>query len=130
MNKLLYKELSYTLQGAFFTIYKTFNNAHKENIYHNALIEELRKLKINTQNQKQLPVYYQNKKVGTYVPDLIVEDSILVELKCKPRLTLDDIKQFWHYLKVSDYKVGYLVNFGSIGKVEYIRRVYDTARTI
>jgi hypothetical protein len=43
-------------------------------------------------------------------------------------LTNDDIKQFWHYLKGSKYKVGYLINFGKPDGVQIIRRVYDAVR--
>lgn len=49
-------------------------------------------------------------------------------MKCKPRITRDDIKQFWYYLKCSSYKVGYLINFGASNGVQIIRRVCDTAR--
>lgn len=128
MSTLLYRELSYKTQGAFFNVYKAFGNAFKEKIYHNALIEEFRQSNISISSQKRIDIYYKDKKVGSYIPDIIVEDSIIVEIKCKSRLTSDDIKQFWHYLKGSQYKVGYLVNFGQPKKVELIRRVYDTAR--
>ena len=128
MSTLLYKELSYKVQGAFFNVYKAFGNAFKEKVYHNALIEEFKQSNIDILSQKQINIYYKEKKVGVYIPDIVVDDSIIVEIKCKPVLTMDDIKQFWHYLKGSEYKVGYLVNFGRPGKVEMIRRVYDTAR--
>jgi len=84
---------------------------------------------LKTEKEKRINVYYGDKKVGTYVPDLIVNDAILIEIKAKPRLIKDDIKQFWYYLKGSEYKVGYLINFGSSGGVEIIRRIYDTARS-
>lgn len=129
-GKLLYKEMSYKLQGGFYHVYKSLGNGFKESIYHKALTEELEHLGLKIDNQKRIPVYYGEKKVGVYIPDLIVEDTILVELKCKPVLTKNDIQQFWYYLKGSDYKVGYLVNFGQIGKVEIVRRVYDTAREL
>jgi len=109
-------------------VYKAFGNAFKESVYHNALAEELRQNNINIISQKRINIFYRDKKVGVYVPDLIVNDAIVVEIKCKPRLTIEDVRQFWHYLKGSEYKVGYLVNFGHSGRVELIRRVYDTAR--
>jgi GxxExxY protein len=68
--------------------------------------------------------------VGVYIPDFVVGESIIVEIKSKPLLTKSDLQQFWYYLKNTDYKVGYLVNFGKPGKVELIRRVYDSARGI
>ena len=54
-------------------------------------------------------------------------DKIIIEIKCKVFLTQEDIKQFWHYLKATNYKLGFLINFGPKG-VKIIRRVYDTAR--
>lgn len=62
------------------------------------------------------------------MPDIIVNNLIFIEIKCNPGLTDRDVKQFWQYLKGSNYKVGYLVNFGKPGGVEFIRRVYDSAR--
>ena len=129
MTDLLYKELSYKIQGAIFTVYKAFGNGFKENVYHNSLLEELKSTNIiEVASQKRINIFYRDKKVGVYVPDFIIEDSIIVEIKCKPRITADDLRQFWYYLKGSEYKVGCLVNFGQPGKVEMIRRVYDTAR--
>lgn len=126
--KLLYKEESYIVQGGAFEIYKQFRNRHKEIIYQRALIEYLKNKGLVTDKEKQIPIYFQNKKVGVYIPDIVVSNHIFIELKCKPIITKDDIKQFWYYLKCSDYKVGYLINFGASGGVQIIRRVYDTAR--
>jgi GxxExxY protein len=66
--------------------------------------------------------------VGTYVPDLVVNDIIIIEIKCKPYLTKEDHKQFWHYLKSTKYRLGFLINFGNLNGVEIERRIYDTAR--
>jgi GxxExxY protein len=126
--KLLYKEESYLIQGAAFEIYKQFRNRHKEIVYQRALIEYLKNKGLKIDKEKQIPIYFQNKKVGVYTPDIVVNDNIFIELKCKPIITSDDIKQFWYYLKCSNYKVGYLINFGSPRGVQIIRRVYDTAR--
>jgi len=129
MAELLYKDLSYVIQGVAFDIYKKLGSAHKENVYHNACLIALRNKKLGIEKEKRIEIFYENKKVGTYTPDLVVNDSILIELKAKPFLTKEDIKQFWHYLRCSTYRLGYLINFSSINKVEIIRRVYDTART-
>jgi GxxExxY protein len=126
--KLLYKEESYVIQGGAFEIYKQFRNRHKETVYSRALTEYLKNKKLKVETEKQIPIYFENKKVGVYIPDIVVNDCIFVELKCKPLITQDDIKQFWHYLKCSNYKIGYLINFGSPKGVQIIRRIYDTAR--
>lgn len=126
--KLLYKEKSYIIQGGAFEVYKQFRNRHKEKVYSRALTEYLKNKGLSIIREKQIPIYFQNKKVGVYIPDIVVNDSIFIELKCKPNITQDDIKQFWYYLRCSNYKVGYLINFGSSNGVQITRRIYDTAR--
>ena len=130
MAEIVYKELSYKIQGAFYEVYKALGNVHKEGVYHSALIEELQRAGLKVDSQKKIDVYYRNKKVGVYIPDLVVEDAVLIELKCKPILAKSDIYQFWHYLRCSEYRVGYLANFGSERKVQLMRRVYDNARVL
>ena len=68
-----------------------------------------------------------DEKVGMYVPDKIVNECILVELKAKPFLTKQDIDQFWKYLRGSEYKLGFLVNFAP-ARLEIKRIVYEKAR--
>ena len=125
---LLYEQESYIVRGIAFDIYKQFRNNHKERVYHNAFYLGLIYKNLKVEKEKRIAIYYNGKKVGTYTPDLLINDKILVELKAKPYLTKDDIKQFWYYLKGSQYKVGYLINFGVPRGVQIIRRVYDTAR--
>lgn len=128
MTKLLYKEESYIIQGVAFDIYKQFRNNHKEKVYQNAFYLGLIYKGLRAEKEKRINIYYNDKKVGTYTPDLIANNIILIELKAKPNLTKEDIKQFWYYLKGSQYKVAYLINFGAPRGVQIIRRVYDTAR--
>ncbi len=97
-------------------------------MYQRALEEELKSKGLEVVREKQLPVYYKNTKAGVYTPDLIVNNIIIIELKAKPFLHEDDIKQFWYYLKNSQFKLGFLVNFGENGGVKIIRKVYDKAR--
>ena len=128
MGEFLYKGESYIIRGVAFDIYKQFRNRYKEKIYHNAFCLGLVKQGLRIEKNRQIDVYYQDHKVGVYIPDLIVNDIILIELKCKPVLAKQDIEQFWYYLKGSDYKIGFLINFGTPNGVEIIRKVYDTAR--
>lgn len=128
MAEILYKELSYQIQGSFYEVYKAFRNVHKEIVYHNALMESLKNKNLTAEKNKRIDIKFQKKKVGTYVPDIVVNNSIVIEIKCKPNVLRSDILQFWHYLKSSDFKVGYLVNFGKPHGVEIMRRIYDSAR--
>jgi GxxExxY protein len=65
--------------------------------------------------------------VGTYQPDMIVNGVVLIELKAKPFITKEDERQFWYYLKGSNFRLGFLINFGP-KKLEIKRRVYDKKR--
>ena len=64
------------------------------------------------------------KNIGTYQPDLIIDNKILIEVKAKPFLLKADISQFWYYLKCSNYKLGLLINFGKPDGIKIIRRIY------
>ena len=126
-EKLLYEDLSYLIRGACFKIYKQFGGSFKESIINNALVIELKSKNLKVVTQQRIDVIFEGKKVGVYVPDLIVEDKIIIELKTKPFLTQEDQRQFWHYLKSSNYKLGLLINFGS-RDLQINRRVYDKAQ--
>jgi len=129
MPEFLYKELSYTLRGIAFDIYKQFRNRHKERVYHNAFLLALKYRAIPYETEKRIPVVYEGKQVGIYTPDLVVDEKILIELKAKPMLMKQDSAQFWQYLRGTLYRVGLLINFGNPNGVQIIRRVYDIART-
>jgi len=124
----LFENESYLIREAAFEIYKKFRNTQKERIYLKSLAEELKSRGLTIEIEKQIPVYYGSKKVGTYVPDLVVNDVICLELKAKLFLHKQDKEQFWHYLKNSNFRLGFLMNFGAPKGVEIIRRVYDLRR--
>lgn len=129
MTELLYKEITYDIRGACFWVWKEFRGAFKEKVVDRALTLELKKRGRNVDDQKRLDIQYQGVKVGTYIPDKIIDDKVLVELKCKEFLTQGDIDQFWKYLKGSKYKLGLLINFGP-RNLEIKRVVYDTVRIV
>lgn len=129
MNKrqapnLLYGEETYAIRGICYEIYKQYRNAYKENIYHNILYKELTKSGFQVEKNKQIPILHNGEKVGTYTPDLIINNKIFIELKTKPTLLKQDLQQFWYYLKGSSFRVGLLVNFGASDGVQIIRRIY------
>ena len=126
---LLYPELSYQVVGVIYEVWKKLGLAFKESVYQKALEEELQSKTIPFTSQKQIAIYYNQKKIGVYTPDFIVDDKILLEIKQLPRLTFKEKKQVWYYLKGSEYKLLLLVNFGG-RKLEIIRRIYDKARGI
>lgn len=127
---LLYEEESYKIRGAVYKIYQKFRNYHKELVYHNALCNDLVDLKFKVEKNKKIFIYHQGRQVGVYVPDLVVNNQIVIELKSKPKLTMEDIKQFWHYLKSSGYQVGFLINFGDPDGVQIERKVFTKSSAL
>jgi len=127
VKDFLYEKESYKIRGACFDVYKAFGGAFKEKVIERALSEALEKRGLEVDSQKRINIYFEGKKVGVYIPDKIINNCILLELKAKPFLAKEDIDQFWKYLKGSKYKLGFLINFGH-GKLEVKRIVYDTAR--
>jgi GxxExxY protein len=124
---LLYEEDTFKIREACREIWKEFGGNFKEKIVDRALTISLKRKGLKVDLQKRINIYFWGEKVGTYVPDKIINDHVLMEVKCKPFLMKEDKRQFWYYLKASPYKVGILVNF-SPRKLEFIRRVYDLAR--
>lgn len=133
-DKLLYPELSYQIRGACFNVYKTLGPYHKESVYANALFSELEKRKIPFTKEASIDVEYQQKKVGVYRPDFLIDNKIIVELKAAEFLPKNDEKQLSYYersevsssayyLGGTRYRLGFLVNFGARHGVDIRRRV-------
>lgn len=127
VNDFLYEDISYKIRGACFEVYNQFGGNFKEKIVDRALTIALRKRNLEILDQKRINIYFEGEKVGTYVPDKIVNGKVLLEIKCKQCLVQADKRQFWLYLNNSDYKLGFLINFGP-NKLEIQRRIYDKAR--
>ncbi len=127
VKDFLYEKESYLIRGACFEVWKEFKGMFKESVIDRALVVALEDKGLKVESQKKINIYFKDKKVGTYVPDKIINGAILIELKSKLFITKQDIEQFWKYLKGSNYKLGFLINF-SPAKLEIKRIVYDTAR--
>jgi len=121
-EKILYKELSYKLVGCFFEVYNRLGPGHKEDIYQKALSKEFKLQNIQYETKKRLKIDYKGEVVGIYEPDFIIENKIIVELKSVLLMPKVYEKQLFYYLKGADYRLGYLVNFGS-DKIDIRRRI-------
>jgi GTP-binding protein LepA len=126
-SELLYKDLSYKVRGIIFSVRKKLGLGHKEQIYHNAIEIELKNAGIFFESRRNIPITYEGNKIGSYQPDFVIDDKIIIELKALPEIGRPQIEQVWSYLKGCEYKLAFLVNFGS-KELEIKRFVYDTAR--
>ena len=107
--------------GCAYRVANTLGCGFLEKVYQNALFHELRKNGLQVEQQKQIQVKYVGIVVGDYVADLLVEGSVIIELKAVK--ALDDIHkaQCLNYLRATNLRLCLLFNFGP-PKLE-IRRI-------
>jgi GxxExxY protein len=123
-DEILYKDLSYKLVGILYKVKRELGIGHKENIYKNAVEIELKNASIPYIREPSIQVEYDNKVIGVYRPDFIIDDKIIIEVKSVVRLNKEYVKQTFHYLKGTKYKLALLVNFGF--KDIEIQRIINT----
>jgi GxxExxY protein len=110
--------------GAIFEVSNTLGAGCLEKVYERALLKELGIRAIGAVSQASFPVNYKGQCVGEYFADILVEDALVIELKCVERLANEHMAQCLNYLRASGRDVCLLVNFQH-PKVEYRRIIYD-----
>ena len=105
------EELTYKINGAIYEVNKVLGSGFLEKVYENALNVELNNRGLKAQCQVPINVEYKNVNVGDYIADMIVENSVLIEIKAIEALQKVHEAQILNYLKATGYKVGLLVNF-------------------
>jgi GxxExxY protein len=104
-----------------FAVSNTLGCGFLEKVYENALMHEIRKAGLRVQQQHGITVYYDEVAVGEYVADLLVEGTLLVELKTVKELDDIHLAQCLNYLRATDLRLCLLMNFAK-PRVE-IRRI-------
>ena len=93
-----------------------------EKVYENALVLELRKAGLEVKRQHRLPVTYKEELIGNYIADVIVNDSLIVEVKAVSNILLEHELQVVSYLTATGIDDGLIVNFGNPDKLESKRK--------
>jgi GxxExxY protein len=112
----------YETVGCAFEVLNKLGSGLLEKPYENALVVEFRLRKIPFVPQKSFPVIYKETKIGEYIPDLIVSDSIIVDTKVITQITNVERAQMLNYFKITKLKVGLIINFKN-QKLEWERIV-------
>lgn len=128
MNDYLYQDLTSSVIACFYKVYNKLGFGFLERVYENALLIELTKNELKIGRQKPINVYYDNKLVGEYFADLIVEDKVIIELKAAETLIEEHELQLINYLKAINIEVGLLLNFGR--KPEIKRKIFTNDKRI
>jgi GxxExxY protein len=95
-----------------------------EEVYENAMVIALDGMGVNAVPQSGIDVYFRGNIVGHYAPDLLVEETVIVEIKATNSLAPDHEAQLLNYLKATPYEVGLLLNFGPDPRIK--RKIYDS----
>ena len=112
--------LTHEVLNAIFEVANTLGPGFLEKIYERALLKELEIRGIQAIPQPEFEVAYKGHHLGTFVADILVENELLIELKCTDRLAPNHIAQSLNYLKASNRDRCLLVNFQN-PKVEWRR---------
>ena len=119
---ILHKELSFEIVGAAMEVLNTLGHGLNEKVYENALVAELRSRGIRVEQQKRLSVVYKNILVGEYVPDLLVDEKVILDTKVIEAISDAEVGQVMNYLRIAKLELGILLNFRR-PKLEYRRVV-------
>ena len=104
-------DLTEIVIGSAFEISKVLGAGFLEKVYERALIRELTLRGVSAKAHVSFPVCYKGQYVGEYLADLVVEDKLVVELKCVDRFANEHLAQCINYLKASGLRVALLINF-------------------
>lgn len=119
-----FKELSEKIIGCAYQVYNKMVFGFFESVYEKCLLIELRKAGIRAESQKPITVTYENEIVGEFVADIIVEDTIILELKSVRQIVEVHEIQLVNYLVATGKPVGLIIDFGEI-RVEIKRKIRE-----
>jgi GxxExxY protein len=122
--EVIFKEESYRLMGACFEVYKEMGCGFLEAVYQECLELEFQAQGLPFRSQAELGLNYKGQSLKQkYIPDFILFEKIVVEIKALKDLDDTHRSQVHNYLKATGHRLGLLVNFGHYPKVEWERIV-------
>lgn len=106
--------------GAFFDVYNALRSGLRETVYERAMVLALKDRGIGVEQQVGMKVYFRDRPVGTFRADLVVEKTVLVELKALPSIERDHMAQTLNALRASGLQVGLILNFGPTAQIKRV----------
>ena len=104
-------KLTEQIIGAGYTVLNALKPGLDEKLYERALVIELSKQNMTTDSQKQFEVYYVRQFIGTLIPDLIIENSVIVDIKVVTTFNDTHVAQMLGSLNITGLKTALLLNF-------------------
>jgi GxxExxY protein len=127
MNLAMHEnEISEKIIGAAIEVYKHYGPRLVEQVYEEALCHEFSLCGIRFERQKQVPIFYKGVKLGVPLRlDLIVEEKVIVDLKAKEEVDAFDRAKLLSYLRLSNLRLGLIINFHEAVLKDGISRVVN-----
>ena len=124
--QLAYGDPTGQIIDAFYTVYNALGDGHFESVYVRALQVELDYRGIPSERESRLAVRYRDIVVGDFRVDLLVVETVIVEVKTAHKIVAEHERQVLGYLRASGLQVGLILNAGTLPSV---RRMIRTRRT-
>ena len=119
-----HSELTEKIIASAYAVYNKMGYGYLESVYERCMLIELADAGLNTESQKCLKVLYKGQVVGDFVADIIVNDTVIVELKSVSKIVKEHEIQLVNYLVSTNKDVGLILNFAK-NKVEIKRKVKE-----
>jgi GxxExxY protein len=126
-QRIVEKELSYTIVGCFFSVYNELGYGFTESVYLKALQVALQQAGLLVEREVPVTVVFRGVEVGTYRIDMLVEGRIIVEVKSSERIADAAKRQVRNYLCAAKLELSLLLHFGPRPAFHRILRAADYA---
>jgi GxxExxY protein len=125
---LVHRELTERIIGCFFEVYGELGPGFSEPVLRRALMIVLQQAGLRAEEEVRLQVYFRGHVIGTFFVDIVVEGTVLVEIKALPEIDSRSVGQLLNYLKAAGGGVGLLLNFGR--RPEFSRKIVGNVEKI
>ena len=112
MSSMENEKTTHIIIGSAYTVYNQMGFGFLESVYHKAMLIELTKHGLKVESEKPLEVYYDDQIIGKFFADLVVDDTVIVELKSVQKIAKEHEVQLVNYLNCIRKDIGLLINFG------------------
>jgi GxxExxY protein len=125
---LRHKELTGRIIGVFYDVHRELGHGFLESVYQRCLSIALESAGLQVCCEVEIPVWFRGQQVGQFRGDMLVERTVLLELKAVRTLDNSHQAQLLNYLRATDIEIGLLLNFGV--KPEFKRLLFDNPRKV
>jgi GxxExxY protein len=125
-REIIPKELTELILSVFYEVHTDLGYGFLERVYQNALYFAFLDNGLKCRAEIPINVYHNGRMVGEYRADLLIENSVLLELKACETINPAHEAQLINYLKATNIEIGFVLNFGK--KAEFSRKIYTNDR--